>query len=243
MKKQLISALFIIATAFISGTCSADELDEAMYDLNRGKFKAAIAKLEPLVELGYSPAQYQMGLIYKNGQGKPKNVKKAFDLFTLSAAQHNPDAQFDLALMYSEGEIVSKDLKKAFSLTELAANKGLVSAQFNLGVMHANGEGTNQDYYKASRFYKLASNQNYALAQFNLALLYFNGQGVEKSTEMSFVWNIISASNGYKAAGKSRDMDQRKLTVEQIKSAQEKANDIYTNIVEKLERKAQEPSK
>ncbi|NQY63301.1 MAG: sel1 repeat family protein [Alteromonadaceae bacterium] len=243
MKKQLISALFIIATALISGTCSADELDEAMYDLNRGKFKAAIAKLEPLVELGYSPAQYQMGLLYKNGQGKPKNTKMAFDLFTLSAKQHNPDAQFDLAVMYSEGTAVAINLKKAFSLTELAANKELASAQFNLGVMYANGKGTKQDYFKASRYYKLAANQNYALAQFNLALLYFNGQGVEKSTEMSLVWNSISAENGYGAAEKSRDMDLHKLTSTQVKSAQEKAQEISTNITERLERKAQRLSK
>jgi len=243
MKQKFLAIFIVISTVLFSMISIADELDQAIFDINRGEFKSAISTLEPLVIEGYSPAQYYMALMYKEGTGIEKNLKKAFDLFGLSAEQNYPEAQFDLALMYSEGEVVKKDLKKAFTLTEKAASKELASAQFNLAVMYYNGQGVRRDYYKASRHYELAAMQNYTLAQFNLALMYFEGKGVEKSTEMSFVWNIIAASNGYEAAGKSRDMDQRKLTSAQIKTAQVKADDIYRKIVEYAERKAKIASK
>jgi TPR repeat protein len=100
-----------------------------------------------------------------------------------------------------------------------------------------NGSGVPQDYLQASRWYKKAADQNYALAQFNLALMYFDGKGVAKSTEMSYIWNIIAARNGYRIAEKSRDMDEQKLTVEEIKISREKADTIQRNIIQQRELK------
>lgn len=237
MKKSslpIVLSLMLSSTAFMS---HSNDFSLGLYELNRGEFQNAIAQFTPLLAEGYAPAQYQMGLIHLNGYGVQKDARKAFEFFELAALQNYPDAQFNLALMYSEGDIVKKDLKKAFALTEKAARKGLESAQFNLGVMYYNGEGVRQDYYQASKWYKRAAEMNYPLAQFNLALMYFEGKGVEKSTEMSYVWNIIAANNGYKSAEKSRDMDEHKLTVEQIKSGREKAEDLSRKIFDKVDRR------
>jgi TPR repeat protein len=236
--KKTAYALFCLS--LISSTSSfayQGDLDQGIYELNRGSFKAAISEFEPLVAQEYSPAQYHMALIYLNGYGVKKDSKKAFELLSLSSAQNYPDALFSLSLMYSEGEVVKKDLKTAFALMERAATRNLVDAQFNLGVMYFNGSGTYKDYNKAARWYKTAAKQNYALAQFNLALMYFEGLGVEKSIEMSYVWNIISASNGYDKARKSRDMDALKLTNLEINEAREKADRLYTQLIEQEELK------
>jgi len=238
MKKIIFSSLMFAVTAFMSFISVADEFDDAMYNLNRGEFRAAIAEFEPLLVEGYAPAQYQMALIYKNGNGVRKNAQKAFDLFSLAAEQNNPDAQFDLAVMYSEGVIVPKNLSLAFSLTEKAARKKLASAQYNLGVMYYNGQGVKQDFHKASKEYKKSAEQNYALAQFNLALMYFEGKGIEKSVEKSFIWNSIAATNGYDDAKKSRDIDMRNLTSEEIKRANKTMNEMYTQIIRRAELKA-----
>lgn len=120
---------------------------------------------------------------------------------------------------------------------EKAANKDLARAQFNLGVMLYNGHGVEKSYLQASRWYQKAADQNYALAQFNLALMYFEGKGLPQSTEMSYIWNIIAAKNGYSVAKQSRDMDEHKLSVDQIKTAREKADAIYRKIIEQRELK------
>jgi len=226
--KTLLLAL-LLSSSF---SALSDDLELGIYQLNRGEFQQAIAEFRPLVAEGYSPAQYQMALVYQHGYGVAKDGMKALELFQLAAEQNYPDAQFELALLYTEGKLVKKDLKMAFALTEKAAKKGLASAQFNLAVMYANGQGVKQDDFKASRWYQSSADQNYALAQYNLALLYSEGKGVEKSTSMSYVWNTVASWNGYPDAEQSRLMDERDLSTKKIENSIEKANTIYNKIRE-----------
>ncbi|WP_440877153.1 tetratricopeptide repeat protein [Thalassotalea sp. PLHSN55] len=235
LKCYLLTGLFL--SSFTSIVSAAD-LELGIYELNRGEFKDAMAQFQPLVEEGYSPAQFQVGLMYLNGWGVKKSPQKAFELFSLSATQNYPDALFALANMYSEGEVTKKDLKTAFALMEKAAEKELARAQFNLGVMYYNGEGTKKNNLLASRWYRKAAEQNYALAQFNLALMYFNGEGVEKSTKMSYIWNIIAANNGYADAVKSRDMDEHQLDIRDIEVGRLEAEQLHNKIIERAELKA-----
>jgi len=242
---KTFSCLGILLSILLSFSASSfnGDLDLGIFELNRGEFKAAIKEFEPLVIEGYSPAQYQMALIYQKGYGVKKDEQKAFELFSLAASQNYPDALFNLAVMYTEGKVVDKNLKTAFALNEKAAKKGLASAQFNTGVAYHNGEGVQKDYLKASRWYQKAADQNYALAQFNLALMYFDGQGVPKSIEQSYIWNIISSYNGYVPADKSRTMDEYKLNGDQIQQARDEANRIYKQIIDQEERKAKAANK
>jgi TPR repeat protein len=230
--------IFLLASSF-STLSQGNDIEQGIYELNRGEFHAAIEQFRPLVAEGYAPAQYQMALVYQNGYGVPKDGMKALALFELAAEQNDSDAQFELALIYSEGKLVKQDLKKSYELTYKAAKKGLSSAQFNLAVMYANGTGVDQDDFKASRWYKNAANQNHALAQFNLALLYSEGKGVEKSTEMSLVWNTVASWNGYSNANTSRILDERELSRVKIDAAVEKANKIYSKIIEQQTLKAE----
>jgi TPR repeat protein len=237
MRTKILLFTLAILSSF-SVLSQGNDLEQGIYELNRGEFKAAIDQFRPLVIEGYAPAQYQMALMYKNGYLVGKDGKKAFELLTLAADKNYPDAQFELALIYSDGKLVKQNLKKAFELTHKAAKKDLASAQFNLAVMYANGTGVKQDDFKASRWYKNAANQNYALAQFNLALLYSEGKGVEKSTDLSYVWNTLASWNGYPNAEKSRTMDARELSQLMIEENTEKANKLYRKIIEQQENKA-----
>jgi TPR repeat protein len=239
MRAKILLFTLTLLSSF-SVFSQGNDLEQGIYELNRGEFKAAIEQFRPLVLEGYAPAQYQMALMYQNGYSVGKDGMKAFDLLTLAAEQNYPDAQFELALIYSEGKLVQKDLKKAFELTHKAAKKDLASAQFNIAVMYANGTGVKQDDFKASRWYKNAANQNYALAQYNLALLYSEGKGVEKSIDLSFIWNTIASWNGYADAEKSRILDLRELSDRQrtVEENTEKANKIYQNIIVQQEKKA-----
>ena len=236
MKKTILSSLILMVTFVFP--CLANDFNKGMYELNRGEFHEAITQFQPLVDDNYAPALYQMAKIYLYGHGTSTNKSKAVELMTKAAEQNYPDAQFALSVMYTDGELVKKDLKLAFELMEKAAMKELPSAQFNLGVMYAQGQGTKVDNYQAARWYKKAANENFALAQFNLALMYYEGKGVEKSNYLSYVWNAVAAKGGYKNAEKSRDMDERNLSLEEIKTGREEAETIYNKLVRKQDMEA-----
>ena len=235
MKSKLFPSLILLCISALSFTSNsyAGDIERGIYELNRGQFQAAIKEFEPLVAEGFAPAQYQMGVIYQQGYGVPKNAAKAIELFELASEKYNADALFELSLYYTQGKFIKKDLKKAYELMNKAAIKRLASAQFNVAVMYAQGIGTKINYFKASRWYKAAANQNYALAQYNLALLYSEGLGVEKSIEMYYVWNTLSAWNGYHNAEKSRAIDKRNLEPVNIEIAEQKANQLYLQILAK----------
>ena len=54
-------------------------------------------------EQGKAEAQYNLGLIYINGQGIKQNYKKAKEWFTKAAEQDLANAQYNLAVMYYNG--------------------------------------------------------------------------------------------------------------------------------------------
>ena len=149
---------------------------------------------------GDAAAQYNLGVRYEDGQGVPKDVGKAADLYQKAANQGHAGAQFNLGLLYVYGRGVSKDLGKAAELFQKAANQGHAGAQNNLAWLYENGWGVPQDFGKATELYQKAANQGNqdaianlkrlskpaepkqgdAATQFSLALQYENGEGVPK---------------------------------------------------------------
>jgi TPR repeat protein len=84
---------------------------------------------------GYAPAQFNLGLMYANGEGVPKDPAKAVELFQKSADQGNVDAQNNLGVMYYAGEGLPRDEAKAKEWFKKAAAQGNADAQANLDAM------------------------------------------------------------------------------------------------------------
>ena len=83
-------------------------------------------------EQGYADAQFNLGLMYANGEGVEADTSKAVELFMKAAEQGNIDAQNNLAAMYFTGEGVARDVDKAIEWFEKAAKQGNAEAQANL---------------------------------------------------------------------------------------------------------------
>ena len=64
-------------------------------------------------EQGDAYAQFNLALMYDNGQGVPQDDKEAAKWYRLAAEQGLGDAQYNLSLCYYEGQGVEKDLEKA----------------------------------------------------------------------------------------------------------------------------------
>ncbi len=65
--------------------------------------KQAVHWFTKSAEQGDADAQYNLGLMYAEGDGVPQDDKQAVHWFTKSAEQGDAGAQFSLGVMYAEG--------------------------------------------------------------------------------------------------------------------------------------------
>jgi len=72
-------------------------------------------------EQGYADAQSDLGEMYDEGRGVPKDYKEAARWYRKAAEQGNADAQSDLGVMYAKGRGVPKDYVTAYMWFNLAA--------------------------------------------------------------------------------------------------------------------------
>jgi TPR repeat protein len=224
------NALMVLLLSFSISFNASAELEVGISAKHEGRYDIALMAFEPLVELGFAPAQYELGQMYYDGLGVKKDIAKAAQLYQLSAQQGNAKAQFNLSTLYAEGIGLELSQKEAAKWLKKSANLGLAAAQFNLATRYESGEGVNFDDAKAFYWYTESAEQNYVKAQYNLALMYASGRGVKKSTYLSYVWNTIAGSNGYEDAVKSRAVDARTLSVEKLKMSRNKVQELLRKI-------------
>jgi TPR repeat protein len=124
-----------------------------------------------LAEWGKTTSQYELGLMYYNGQGVEQNYKEAFKWFRVSAQKGLPDAQYYLGLMYYESKAVTRNYSNAFYLFLTAAKQGKTEAQFILGAMYISGQGVPRSYIKAYAWTSIAYKNGYDQAEQNLQFL------------------------------------------------------------------------
>jgi len=73
---------------------------------------------------GQAEAQYNLGVLYANGQGVSRDDAEAVRWYRLAAERGHRDAQFNLAVLYANGRGVSRDLVQAEKWFLIAANQG-----------------------------------------------------------------------------------------------------------------------
>ena len=123
----------------------------------RGDYATALRQWRLLAEQGDASAQYNLGLLYTNGQGVPKDDVQARQWFEKAAVQGGAQVQVTLGNFYIRGQGGPQDYLKALVLFRLAADQGDALAQTKLGVMYEDGKGVPQDFVQAYKWYYLAS--------------------------------------------------------------------------------------
>ena len=82
---------------------------------------------------GNAEAQYNLGVLYLEGQGIKANVDQARAWFLKAANQNHVEAQYNLGHMALSGIGVEKNTEKALLWWKRAAEGGYAQAQFNYG--------------------------------------------------------------------------------------------------------------
>ena len=123
----------------------------------RGAYATAVREWRPLAEQGDAKAQYNLGLMYRKGQGVPQDDAEAVGWWRKAAEQGNAGAQNNLGVMYRNGHGVPQDDAEAVGWWRKAAEQGDANAQYNLGLIYKNGQGVPQDEAQAYMWFKLSS--------------------------------------------------------------------------------------
>ena len=143
-----LTATLCLTLAVLLGSAGVSVSQDFQVGLDaarKGDFATALREWTPLAEQGDDAAQFNLGLMYRNGLGVLQDYKTAMKWFTLAAEQGVADAQTSLGVMYYNGRGVPPDYATAAKWYTLAAEQGVAHAQFNLGVMYNQGEGVMQD--------------------------------------------------------------------------------------------------
>ena len=109
-------------------------------------------------------AQYNLGLMYRKGEGVPRDDEAAVRFCRMAAMQGFAEAQTKLAELHSLGQGVAQSHAEAAAWYRKAAEQGDREAQYQLGHCYAVGHGVEQDYVQSRHWIKVAARQGHAKA-------------------------------------------------------------------------------
>jgi TPR repeat protein len=140
---KLRAAILILVMAPVQS--GAGDFERGVDAAAVGDYETAFALWQPLAEAGHVDAQFNLGLMYDNGAGVPRDLRIAAAWYSRAAEAGDRAAQSYLGEMYARGEGVGQSFEKAVAWYEKAAYKGDTRAQYNLGILYASGKGVPLD--------------------------------------------------------------------------------------------------
>ena len=123
MKTRWITIAIVFAIAMTVAPLWAD-FAAGLRAYNQGDYAGALKEWQPLAEKGNYSAQFNIGLMYQEGQGVPRDYAQAAQWFERAANQGYAKAQHNLGAMYGAGRGVKKDYVQAYKWMSLCASKG-----------------------------------------------------------------------------------------------------------------------
>ena len=87
---ERLAATLCLTIAVLLGSAGCDEppdFQKGFTAYKSGDYATALRNWAPLAEQGHATAQYNLGLMYRNGKGVPQNHKTAVKWYRLAAEQ------------------------------------------------------------------------------------------------------------------------------------------------------------
>ncbi len=211
-RRALIATVMLTALLVLSapaGRAEEPNLDEIVRNPVIGNYKGyaefkmanyATARMiwEALAERGNAEANFNLGILYEDGLGVPKDMARALQYFERSAESGNQRAQYRLGLLYSAGGTVPLDPARSRKWLGAAAAQGDADAAKLLAMRERAGADPRDDaYYRAEVLHVLGRNQEAAAiwkdladagdtrSRTRLAWLYEAGQGVPRDLDQA----------------------------------------------------------
>ena len=118
LTKTLLTTVLLGASVFsFQSTAWADtpeqQLQQGLEATKRGDYQTAFKLWLPLAEQGDASAQFNLGMMYDNGQGVKQDDVEAVKWYRQAAEQGYAKAQYNLGVKYYQGEGVRQDKGQA----------------------------------------------------------------------------------------------------------------------------------
>lgn len=162
----------------------------------RKDFAEARRLYQKAADAGYAMAMNNIGALYEEGSGVPRNYDESARWYAKAVAAGEPIAMVDLGWFYEHGQGVKKDLAEAKRLYEAAANAGVPAGMGNLGLMYMYGSGVPRDYAQARRLFEQGVALGDAANMNDLGVLYNTGHGVPRDARIARQWFEKAAALG-----------------------------------------------
>jgi len=154
--RLVLPVLLALVGVLSPGKGLAGPLEDAAAAYVRKDYATALSVWRPLAALGNAAAQFNLGLMYDNGQGVARDYAEAVKWYSLAAAQGDAQAQYNLGYMYDNGQGTLQNYAEAVRWYRLAAAQGDPRAQASLGLMYANGQGVERDFMRSYLWFSVA---------------------------------------------------------------------------------------
>src|SRR5262252_6842177 len=119
MNRHLIMAIVPLLLHVAAPWCWAG-FQEGVNAYDRGDYATAVREWLPLAQQGFVLAQFNLGLMYQQGQGVSQDYGQAMQWYRRAAEQGYAEAQAMLGLMYAQGRGVPQDVVQAYLWLTLA---------------------------------------------------------------------------------------------------------------------------
>jgi len=142
-------AVFIIAYHYLFGFCVEKNFDIFLRLLTKS------------AELGYSIAQWRLGVFYETGQGVEQDTYRAANLYRLSAEQGDFYGQWLYGVACYKGKGTRINKMEGFRWIKAAAENGMAEAQFFICGCYLDGRLVGKNDDEAIKWCELAARQGY----------------------------------------------------------------------------------
>mgnify|MGYP001258334718 CR=1 FL=1 len=117
-------AILIAFLVTFSAPVAAQDFDKGLAAAQVGDFVTALQEWTPLAEVGNSQAQFNLGLMYNEGQGVLQDYTETVKWWRLAADQGHASAQYFLGIKYKYGQDVLQDNVMAYMWDAIASANG-----------------------------------------------------------------------------------------------------------------------
>jgi len=188
-----------------------DAFRRATEALKLGERKNAVTSLKYAADRGHGVALWQLGRMYAEGDGVPRNDQMAFEYFRKFADSHADDhpstprsrfvanAFVALGQYYLDGipnSPVEASPERARQMFYHAASYfGDPEAQYHLAMLYVDGQGVDRDAKRAVPWLTLAANKGHYKSQALLGRILFRGEHGMRQAALGLMWLTV-ASDG-----------------------------------------------
>ena len=179
-------------TALLSFAVFGQSFNEGLEAEKRGDYATAVEIWRPFAEQGHAIAQYNLAIMYQNGEGVPQDPSRAASWYRRAAEQGDSMAQSNLGSIYRQGRGVPQNYAEATSWYRRAAEQGDIKAQHNLAIMYWEGKGVTRNPVMAYVLQILAAAEGHEGARHNreITLKMLSHEQVTEAQRMATEWRI-----------------------------------------------------